>query len=62
MKDRLQPCVHYVAKGFPCGKGFVNVEMGKCKNCSKYQPRPNKKKHESIRERRQKDKDKHDRW
>lgn len=60
MKDRTAACIHYVAKGFTCKKGFVNVDMSKCKNCSKYQPRISKNKTESIREKRQKDKDRHD--
>lgn len=36
MKDRLQPCIYYVCKGETCKKGFVNVDMSKCKNCAKY--------------------------
>ena len=61
MKDRLQPCVYYICKGSDCAKGFRDVDMKKCKNCEKYKPRPNPKKRESVRSRRQKDKDRHDR-
>ena len=60
MKDRNAVCIHYVAKGFPCAKGFVSVDLAKCKNCSKYKPRKINKKNESIRAKRQKDKDRHD--
>lgn len=60
MKDRIQPCIYYICKGSECSKGFKNVDLKKCKNCSKYKPRPNPKKQESIRSKRQKDKDRHD--
>lgn len=62
MKDRLVPCVSYVCAGETCKKGFKNVTMAKCKNCSKYKPRKVTKKHESIKSKRQKDKDRHDNW
>ena len=61
MKDRINPCIHYVCKGETCGKGIKNVDLAKCKNCSKYCPRKSAKKTESIRAKRQKDKDRHDR-
>lgn len=60
MKDRLQPCIYYVCKGGQCKKGFVNVDLSKCKNCAKYTPRKDGRKRESIREKRRKDKDRHD--
>ena len=62
MRDRVEPCIYYICKGSDCKKGFVKVDMRKCKNCSKYQPRKNSKKMESVRSKRQKDKDRHDSW
>lgn len=62
MKDRRVPCVHYVCYGETCGKGFKDVTMDKCKNCPKYRPRKVAKKEKSVRSKRQKDKDRHDRW
>ena len=62
MKDRINPCIHYVAKGFTCNKGFVNVDISKCKNCPKYQPHKCNKKKESIKKKKQKDIDRHDNW
>ena len=62
MRDRIEPCIYYVCMGADCRKGFVKVDMKKCKNCPKYQPRKNPKKKESLRSRRQKDKDRHDSW
>lgn len=44
-----------------CKKGFKNVTMDKCKNCPKYRGRKNNHKTESVKSRRQKDKDRHDR-
>ena len=62
MKDRIEPCIYYVCKDATCKKGFVKVNLKKCKNCPKYQPRKNSKKKESVRSKRQKDKDRHDSW
>ena len=62
MKDRIQPCIYYICKGADCKKGYVNVDMKKCKNCPKYRARKNPKKPESVRAKRQKDKDRHDDW
>lgn len=59
MRDRLIPCIYYVAKGFTCKKGFVEVDLKKCKNCAKYKARKCNKKQESIKIKRQKDKDRH---
>ena len=53
MRDRLEPCIYYVCKDADCKKGFVKVDMKKCKNCPKY---------ESVRDKRQKDRDRHDSW
>lgn len=39
MKDRVQPCIHYVCAGADCKKGFKCVTLAKCKNCAKYQGR-----------------------
>ena len=62
MKDRLMPCIYYVYKDAECKKGFVKVDMKKCKNCPKYHPRKSSQKMESVRDKRQKDKDRHDNW
>lgn len=62
MKDRNNPCIHYVCANETCKKGFKNVTMDKCKNCSKYRPRKNSHRPESIRSKRTKDKDRHDSW
>ena len=62
MKDRTAPCIYYVCKDADCKKGFVKVDLKKCKNCPKYQPRKSSEKKESIRNKRQKDKDRHDQW
>ena len=61
-KDRLNPCIYYVCKGETCEKGFKNVTLDKCKNCPKYRGRKSGKKPESIKSKRQKDKDRHDNW
>ena len=60
MKDRLESCIYYVCKDADCKKGMVKVDLKKCKNCPKYQPRKSAGKKESVRVRRQKDKDRHD--
>ncbi len=62
MKDRIQPCIYYVCKNADCKKGFVNVDFKKCKNCPKYKARKTTKKPESVKAKRQKDKDRHDNW
>ena len=62
MKDRSEPCIYYICKDADCEKGFVKVNLKKCKNCPKYQPRKSSKKKESVRAKRQKDKDRHDKY
>lgn len=62
MKDKVQPCVHYVCCGEDCKKGFKNVTLTKCKNCKKYHARKSNKKAESVKAKRQKDRDRHDNW
>lgn len=62
MKDRINPCIYYVCCGEDCKKNFKNVTMTKCKNCSKYRPRKNHHKMESIKSKRRKDIDRHDKW
>ena len=62
MKDRTQPCIYYVCKDADCKKGLVKVDLKKCKNCPKYKPRKLTKKPESVKNKRQKDKDRHDNW
>lgn len=62
MKDRNIPCVHYVCCGETCKKGVKDVTTSKCKNCQKYRPRKVTKREETVRAKRQKDKDRHDRW
>ena len=61
-KDRLNPCIHYVCKGETCKKGFKDVTLAKCKTCEKYRPRKSGQKQESVKQKRQKDKDRHDNW
>lgn len=61
-KDRLDPCIYYICAHEICKKGFVDVTMAKCKNCKKYRARKNKRKQESVRAKRQKDKDRHECW
>ena len=55
MRDRLEPCIYYVCKDADCKKGFVKVDMKKCKNCPKYQPRKSSQKKESVKDKRQKE-------
>lgn len=62
MKDRSIPCIYYVCKNADCKKGFVRVELKKCKNCPKYEPRKSAKKQESVKAKKQKDRDRHDDW
>lgn len=62
MKDRNNPCIYYVCAHADCEKGRKDVTMDKCKNCNKYRPRKNTHKKESIKSKRQKDKDRHDNW
>ena len=62
MKDRTQPCIYYVCKDADCKKGLVKVDLKKCKNCPKYKPRKVTKRPESVKNKRQKDKDRHDNW
>lgn len=61
MKDRIAPCIYYVCAGADCKKNKKNVTLKKCKNCPKYRPRKSMKV-ESIKIKRQKDKDRHDNW
>ena len=60
MKDRISPCIYYVCKDADCKKGIVKVDMKKCKNCPKYKPRKVNKKPETVKAKRQKDRDRHD--
>lgn len=62
MKDRSEPCIYYICKDADCEKGFVKVNLKKCKNCPKYHPRKTKKIKESFKAKRQKDKDRHDKY
>ena len=62
MKDRLVPCIHYVCKDAGCKKGFVKVDLKKCKNCPKYEPRKNARREETVKAKKQKDRDRHDNW
>ena len=59
MKDRVEPCIYYVCKDADCKKEFVKVDLKKCKNCPKYEPRKNTHKTESFKVRKQKDRDRH---
>lgn len=62
MKDRSTPCAHYVCAHAECAKGFKDVTAAKCKNCAKYRPRKTTRRPETIRHKRQKDRDRHDDW
>lgn len=62
MKDRLNPCIHYVCAHAECKKHFKDVTMDKCKNCPKYRGRKNSRRPEPISHKRQKDRDRHDNW
>lgn len=62
MKDRNIPCIYYTCAHGECQKGFKDVTTAKCKNCGKYKPRKVTKRPETIRHKRQKDKDRHDNW
>lgn len=62
MQDRTRPCIYYICANADCAKGIKDVTLRKCKNCTKYRPRKTNKKHESVRIKRQKDKDRHDDW
>lgn len=62
MKDRMIPCIHYVCKDADCKKGFVKVDLKKCKNCSKYEPRKTARREETVKAKRQKDRDRYDNW
>ena len=61
-RDRMAVCQYYVNCGADCQKGVKNVDLAKCKNCPKYRPRKSNKKVESVKSKRQKDKDRHDNW
>lgn len=56
MKDRTNPCIHYVCAHESCKKGFKDVTMAKCKNCGKYRGRKNPRKEEPVRLKREKEK------
>lgn len=60
MKDRLVPCVYYEYYKAPCAKGYLNVDMKKCKNCPKYKARKISQKEMPVKLKRQKDRDRHD--
>lgn len=56
MRDRINPCIHYVCAHETCRKGYKDVTMAKCKNCAKYKGRKSGKKPESVRLKREKEK------
>lgn len=62
MQDRLRPCIHYVCAHETCRKNIVDVTLKKCKNCAKYRPRKAGKRQEPFVLKRQKDRDRHDKW
>lgn len=62
MKDRTIPCIYYICAGEECKKHFKDVTLSKCKNCSKYTPRKLSKRPETIKSKREKDRDRHDNW
>lgn len=62
MKDKNTPCIYYICAHEECQKHFKDVTLNKCKNCKKYKPRKITKKQETVKQKRQKDKDRHDNW
>lgn len=62
MKDRTIPYIYYTCAHQPCQKGHQDVTMKRCKNCSKYRPRKVSKRQESVKSKREKDKNRHDDW
>ena len=60
MKDQLNPCIYYVCCGADCKKGYKGVTLKKCKNCDKYRPRKNNHRPENVKNKRRKDKERHD--
>lgn len=60
MKDQTNPCIYYVCCGETCKKGFKDVTLKKCKNCNKYRARKSNHRPESIKNKRRKDKERHD--
>ena len=62
MKDRISPCIYYVCAGADCQKGKKDVTLAKCKNCDKYRPCKQSKRPETFKEKKRKDKDRHDNW
>lgn len=62
MKDRTAACIYYTNAHGICEKGFKDVTLKTCKNCSKYKPRKTNHKPESVASKRRKDTDRHDNW
>lgn len=56
MKDRINPCIHYICAHETCRKGYKDVTMTKCKNCARYRGRKSNRRSESVRLRREKEK------
>lgn len=59
MKDRLNPCIYYICANTDCKKGIKSVTLDKCKNCSKYRGRKSNHRPESVKNKREKDKNRH---
>lgn len=62
MRDRVIPCIYYTNAHGECQKGRKDVTMDKCKNCSKYRPRKIGRRMETVKEKRRKDRERHDKW
>lgn len=62
MKTRELICIYYVCAHADCLKNRKDVTMDKCQHCQKYRARKTNKKKESVKVKRQKDKDRHDNW
>lgn len=62
MNNRILPCIYYICAHETCQKNIKDVTLKRCKNCSKYRSRKSAKHSESVRAKRQKDRDRHDNW
>lgn len=62
MKDRTVPCVSYVCAHADCLRGYKDVTVKRCKNCPKYRPRKTTKRPETVKSKREKDRNRHDNW
>lgn len=62
MKDRTEPCIHYTNAHGECRKGYKDVTLKKCKNCTRYHARKAAHRKEPVSYRRRKDRERHGQW